>query len=339
MVDYNDKRLSFLWLTLTVLVAPVISGNCSVSSSSSLHNASTSGCALISIHSKNFTLTGVVTFDQSTSITIVGDPSVTNVTCNANSGFKFTHCLNIHLENLRLTNCFVNETFDHFLVDYPFLDTAALYIFNSSNLEISNCGFMSNPSSGVLLYEVTGRVFIKSCHFYANFNNSSTSTNGTCGGLVIMREHIQGKANYTIDSCTFESNSNTKEGLGGGVTVRLGVNSDNTSVTVLNSTFNSNKAYSGAGLFLNHHTSNRSSDIVDVLNVSSTTFSSNTAHGKGGGLYYISKCASVSLLLYFYNCAFDSNLAEWGGGIASYVARRGKLSMTAGLIALMLLIL
>jgi len=64
--------------------------------------------------------------------------------------------------------------------------------------------------------------------------------------------------------------------------------------------------------------------------VSSTTFSSNTADEEGGGLYYLSKCASVSLLLYFYNCAFDSNLAEWGGGIASYVAQRGKLNyMTA----------
>ena len=336
MMTSNKVVLLLTILSVSITSTTSSNGGCdniksySVNSTSQLSELAESplNCALIRILPRSFHLTGVVVFNHSSNLSIIGLDLHTNISCelNINSGFRFDNSVHVHLQNLAFNGCSMNDTVQHYdTVIHPYFDVAAVYFYRSSTIQITNCTFRDSQGTGVILYETTGNNVIKLSKFVKNKPKEIIHPNSTYGGLIVFRDTIEAPAIYVIDSCKFERNNNSIEGLGGGLTFRLGALNSQTNVSIMNSSFSRNKAVAGAGLYLN-----QTRNSTSFITVSDTCFSMNTANKEGGGIYLSNRAPKLSntLFLYLYDCLFVDNFALWSGGLSSYGVN-GRVSIVA----------
>ena len=335
----NKIATAFDLLLLTFLSVSITStassnGGCdsiqsySVNSTSQLAKLAKSplNCTLIRILPHSFHLTGVVVFNHSSNLSIIGLDLHTNISCepNINSGFRFDNSVHVHLKNLAFNGCWMNDTVQHYDTEiHPYIDVAAVYFYRSSTIRITNCTFRDSRGTGVILYETTGNNVIKLSTFVRNKPKGSIRPKSTYGGLIVFRDAIKAPAIYVIDSCKFERNNNSIEGLGGGLTFRLGALNSQTNVSIMNSSFFHNKAVAGAGLYLI-----QTRNSTNLIKVTDTCFSTNVVLQQGGGIYSSNREKSNTLFLYLYDCLFVDNFALWAGGLASYGVN-GTVSIVA----------
>lgn len=311
-----------------------------VNSSSSLFDLAASieglNCSVITVPLNHFILSRVLTFRGLFNLTLIGQPSLTEVSCEGNGGLKFVDCQLIHLDSFMYTGCSVNDTAKHLNPDYNFTDQAAVYFNSSEDIWISNCFFMGNPATGLILYNVVGNVLISLTNFTGSKPRNDrlrASTNMTYGGMIISRDVGLEEANYTINRCVFGSNENFHPMLGGGMTVILGARGSNNSITITECIFVDNRAIQGGGLYLNMATDCR---LLSSVSVKSSTFLSNMATAEGGGMRVLNYAIKETLRVYLHHCVFDTNFAQYGGGLEGYISPRntevfklGKLEITA----------
>lgn len=301
-----------------------IDAHYAVNSSSSLSELVESAekplnCSVITIVSRDLSLSGIVTFERLFNLSIIGEEQGTVISCELNSGFRFVDSLLIYMNNLVFSGCSMNDTKQHFYLNaHPYFDIAAVYFYQSQSIKIENCGFEESPGTGLLLYEVTGTVTLEGTTFRDNKpENSSDLSNFTSGGLLICRDSRKGKATYTIKNCHFERNRNVIRDFGGALTIHFDAAESVSFVNITASTFVENTAVCGAGLYLN-----QASASTNAIGISNTSFISNTADEQGGGIFItaLSEVQPSPLVLDLYACIFTLNFAMWGGGLSSYVA-------------------
>ena len=149
-------------------------------------------------------------FINFTNIVIKRDPNDTgtiNIECPPVSsslsifnGIGFNHGVNISISNLNLSRC------------GPF--SSGLYIFNVTNLEISDSIFHHNTDNGLQMVSCNN-IVVRNCHFYSsvglqpdvNTNLFSTIVFDPSGGVGIgayFRDQVG--VRLSIDNCTFEYN-------------------------------------------------------------------------------------------------------------------------------------
>ena len=302
--------------------------NYTINSTSSLVDLATKTlrCAVINVAADDITLTQLITFKDLFNVSMIGQSPLTEISCSNNSGFKFVDSELVLISNIQFSGCSLIDTVPHSNNSNSHADQAALYVYNSSNITIADCHFINNPATGLMLHEVTGSIHILSCNFSLNKPElEHEELNVTYGGLIIYRDKRTERVSYVVDSCTFSDNNNTLGYLGGGMSVLLNANGSDSSVSINNSIFVDNIGVMGGDLFLLKNKS-----LFGVVDIYDTTFLSNVAIAEGGGLKIMDMAVGV-FKLNLYSCLFDSNFADFGGGIASNMipSGEGRVTITA----------
>lgn len=285
-------------------------------------------CSVIMIVPKNFSLSGIVAFEYSFNLSIVGrQDGGTLVSCAPNSGFSFAHSELILLENLVFSGCSMNDTVDHpHLSKDSYSDIAGVYFYQCDNINVTNCHFKNSPGTGFMLHDA-GNAMIKASNFSDNTpGNTDPSSNFTHGGMIICLSNNTGKMMYMIDGCRFERNNNSLYDFGGGLTLHFGAANSTSLVNITSSAFVDNEAFHGAGIYIN-----LADNSTNAVYVSNTLFEANEAIQEGGGVWMTSwAVADAWIVLHLSYCTFTGNLAKWGGGLSAYVASgNGRMKIAA----------
>ena len=200
------------------------------------------------------------------------------------SGVGFVNSLNISITKLNFMEC------------GPV--TSALYIFNSTNVLISDSTFHHNIDNGIQVI-LGNNICIKNCYFYSNVgmqpdppsNLISTNINSTIGVGLGLFFTDQSDVRVSIENCTFKDNiaykpanyisskdsrpfGYTPFGNGGGVYLQLN-RVQRLSVSIYNCSFYENFAiHQGGGMVMISIDSNNND-----LNISDCLFSKNEVLG------------------------------------------------------------
>lgn len=160
-----------------------------------------------------------------------------------------------------------------------------LYIDNDLPITVTDCTFSDNTatSGGGIYTDNVSTLTVTNCTFSGNAATDS-------GGIYNYRGVL------TVTNCIFKSNSS--EGNGGGIS------SDKGLLTVSDCTFQSNSSGGNGGGV--HALS------LDTLNITSSTFESNTAV-RGGALYKEDGQLKAT------NCTFSGNSSTTGNGGGAYL--------------------
>jgi predicted outer membrane repeat protein len=148
-------------------------------------------------------------------------------------------------------------------------------------------------------------------------NNTSV---GNGGGLYISTKNTIAAGTTTTQTILTITDSvfqnNTSQGKGGGLYVETVGRTANNNVFIDKSSFISNTAYQGGGIYaLTHSPSNRSSQIVTIEN---STFTQNIATHSGGAIYSSNTTVNVNAFntLHVMDSTITGNEATlYGGGI------------------------
>jgi CSLREA domain-containing protein len=184
---------------------------------------------------------------------------------------------------------------------------------NGGTVTITNSTFSANRANlGGGIWNSSGQTLatltVTKSTFLANssnedgggiYNRDGGALTVNSSTISVNRSYKDGGGIYNIGALTvtksiFHRNSSEdSDGAGGGI-----YNDGTTELTVTNSSFSDNSAYSGGGI---HN--------IGTLTVTNSTFSANSATAYGGGIYN-------SYTLYVTDGTFTTNSAEsYGGGI------------------------
>jgi predicted outer membrane repeat protein len=178
---------------------------------------------------------------------------------------------------------------------------AGISIFNSSP-KLSNCSFEENTANsyGGGLYENNSNLIVYDCAFIENSAHDG-------GGL------FSEKGNIILNNCTFTENI---AGMNGG-----GLNNLDCISSIIKSEFTKNSANTGGGIY---HSADQQSKI-EYITIIDCTFNENKAINNGGGINCSksSKVYDKSIFPLITNCTFTANETDSHGGgiyIGSYTS-------------------
>ena len=223
----------------------------------------------------------------------------------------------------------------------------ALSILRCGAVRISAVTIRDSIGSGLSLYENHGNALISGSSFINNTLITPTSTEidnqilGGSGVVIYVSLYVKKPRIYHFTHCNFSENVaksvhysffpsissdgvlEEQKGRGAGMLVYLR-QTNHTTVLIVDSVFERNQAYLGAG-FSASIRGNGKGNEVRVVN---TTFTQNGCQqikasgnivGLGGGAYlsfeYLIKAMYADHLIQFNSVLFDSNCAETGGGV------------------------
>ena len=201
----------------------------------------------------------------------------------SNVGLKFVRITNLSISGIRVVNCgaFANSTTRSNETSMAIFRTA-VYILNSTDVNVESSAFINNRGVGLVLYDVNGYVSIQNTNFTNNFvpEDEQLKYHGG-GGLYI--EHTY--CTPGLVACDYRSNS-----------------------------YNNDSEYRISGCnFVNNSATTppelSPSEFVHQLGTDSKHF------GSGGGLQIILKGISSGNTFMVNSCTFENNSAEFGGGI------------------------
>ena len=294
-------------------------------------------CANITILD-SLTLSQTLVLDSSQDLVLAGSLETSVITCDSGIGVVFTNSQRVQLQRLQFTGCSVKCPNDS-ANNYPLVDIAALCVYQTHNVNITDCSFVDGKGTGVILNDVTGTSVFTNTTF-ARRKIQDRHTNQTSGGLLIKRVRDKSKVTYTIDSCSFTDNANHAiygcygenhpRGLGGGLHFhQLQAAESSTSVVyVTGSRFLENFSVQGGGMHV-YQSANKSSVYVSIRN---SSFESNNVTREGGGLWLtqVKGCLNCVCKLEITESNFTNNSGNWGGGVAMFSGNLdGSVSMAA----------
>ena len=179
---------------------------------------------------------------------------------------------------------------------------SALFIINSTNIQLRESCFYRNVGTGFFLYQVDGHVVIEKCGFLENAVPEEERTVISGGGGISIHFTCSSSVypecsnRYEIKDCIFRNNRATSTEVYRRIILfRLSSN-------------NGPFEYSDEGGGVDMHLSGHS-----LISISNCTFSKNSANYGGGVYIHLYNYAHDTNIL-IYACKFTENLAVRSGG-------------------------
>ena len=216
---------------------------------------------------------------------------------------------------------------------------AAVVIWNSVEINFTNCVFKHNKQAGLCGYD--SGVVIDSCHFLNNTPSHpiwpTHPTSGGGGASFLFRNAISlsviiRSSYFTLNSVTtsnlrnFEASFSTpcscNNTHGGGLLIAFQHVASRCRVVIQDTIFSSNSATFGGGMYF------ADSDMTSRNNFSITnsTFLRNMAAEAGGGLMFTRLDTSSSITAIFKNCTVSENQSERGAGMNVFFMNKNEKS-------------
>ena len=290
-----------------------------------------------------------------------------HVKCEPEAGLTFLHSSNITIKNILFSGCGAihNSTSRNFTSKpFSFLQFhASLYFLFCKDVFLYQIEVSSSNGIGVIMYSTGGTNSIQYSNFSSNTENNLAYPGG--GGLYIefpycvpsdlgcsnrpsyIPTEYQSGSHYEIYSCLFHNNTaditdqnnytfilpqksnHLAFGRGGGLSVYFKGHSTNNTIIVNQSTFVSNEALWGGGVFVEYQDYSQ----YNNFEIYSSNIENNTCYnedsptsGTGGGgarsafIFFENTHVRYNHLA-FENCLFLGNKAYFGGGLSFYTAR------------------
>ena len=302
-------------------------------------------------------------FHNLTNVTISGAGyKLTKILCDFGTGLGFFNVNNLIVANFTLLGGgkIMNSTSINTTSGEVAVFRVAMYLMDCSNVTIEGLMITNSNGTGLVMYDVTGKINIVNSVFQYNMPLETEEFPGD-GGVSILFTHcksgdtqlcnrttITNNTTYNIQTCTFLSNVATLSkytqllqplpyatvhqqfGYGGGLSIMMRGIAQNNIVIIKDCKFLCNQAIWGGGLFiglLDESVDNHfilENIIFDSNFLSPHEFQNIT--GTGGGavkisLTPISHISSYNTTFNFSSCTFLNNVADLGGGVSLELSR------------------
>lgn len=305
----------------------------------------------ITISARTLTLRRTANFNQPmlTSVTILGSHSMITCITEKEVGLEFNSIGNVHMENLTLSQCGSSMR-----VSKNTSIMSAVHIRRSGDVVLKNVVISHSNGSGLNMQQPRGNVAVQNCNFTNNTirDDHNLRQRRILGGNgVILYIKTGTPQDYQFTDCKFAWNmansvtynfilsASTEEqrarerGRGGGMVITVNSVSIGQRISIINSEFEENNAFLGAGL--SAEIEGRGRD--NMLNLTGTKFTRNGCRGSigiGGGVYlsyeHLSNDSSyLNYSMYLERVQFRSNCAHLGGGAYFFSDRTDKSSSTS----------
>ena len=313
----------------------------------------TSDSVEIEIFHHGINLTKALNFTSITNLAIVGTDN-SFIQCNTSgSGLSFVNVAGLSLNCIQLFGCGAETDYYPLSNQSTPTEVSALYLFNCSDVNITDTLIQRSNGTGILIMNTYGNVLIENTRVlesYLEINSSGLVYGGSglsiqfnpCPQTIsyqvpaIVKSHSYSSA-YTIRNLLCKGNrgraqksqvfSCGQSKVGGGAWIVLGINTGNVKISIMDSTFEDNHVEScGAGLLISLYNSSYN-NTVSMMNA---IIQNNIVGGQevGGGLQILySPCFIESSIssnvvgtstVKFVSCNFDNNRALSGGGVNIY---------------------
>ena len=311
----------------------------------------TSDSVEIEIFHHGINLTKALNFTSITNLAIVGTDN-SFIQCNTSgSGLFFVNVAGLSLNCIQLIGCGAETDYYPLSNQSTPTEVSALYLFNCSDVNITEALVQRSNGTGILIMNTYGNVLIENTRVLKSYLEASISELVYGGsGLSIQFNpcpqtlgthqppeyvHSNVPTSYTIKNLWCNSNRGevgknqsspcNSVRSGGGAWIVLGVNTTDINITIFHSTFKDNHVEScGAGLLIYLYNSSYNNNITIV----DTIIQNNTVGSKqvGGGLQIIYSVCSIGTIpanvhistVRFMSCNFENNRALSGGGVGIY---------------------
>ena len=334
-----------------------------------------SGFVQIVIEPGQYNLTKRFVFQGKSSLAILGHGNRAVIECHPLAGIAFNRSTNILMENLSFVSCgarhlSTSRNFTSSYLSCLHFQVALLFLV-SEDITLTKINVHSSNGTGVAFLNAIGDVMITDSMIV---NNTANGTGNLPGGGGIYAEFSQcitpamtckselsntyiSNATYNITGCQFDGNeASTGEfnithhfsppscdnqfsfGRGGGLALLFKEGAKDNYISLINCSFHSNRAKSGAGVQVNIEDGSQN----NTVKLASTTFVSNICYkqvvppstfstGGGAALFFrlSPEVESNSNKIVFEFCNFTQNEAYQGGGIAILATSvASKLALT-----------
>lgn len=200
------------------------------------------------------------------------------VSCTQGAGLSFINCFNIKLQGLMILYCSALQvSTSHNTSKVPFMKfPVSLYFLLCQNISLTNVIISSSSGTGIAVYATGGYNYFNECIFTMN-GTPDDNTFPSGGGLYIEFPFFSPPANESVPNAFFT----------------------NAVYEITHSHFEQNVAHMW-------HPINYMYLLPQVTN--------HLSFGKGGGLsIFFNRANSCNVTV--TECLFESNTAEWGGGL------------------------
>ena len=213
------------------------------------------------------------------------------INSNTGSAIHFTGNSNNTFKNITFENNEANDMYSSYWRNYP--SGGAVSFSNNTNSTFENCNFTGNSANSDY-YGGGGAVYFES----SKGNGTSTFTNvnfvnntGKNGGAVYVGDDWE---NITFEDSNFTQNTGY---VGGSIYLT------NSSVNLVNDSFESNNANKSGGAIYNNQ---------GFVNVTGSSFDNNNANKSGGAIYFYENSTGE-----IHSSNFTNNSASnfYGGGV------------------------
>ena len=291
----------------------------------------------IDIETKELLLNDLISFKNFASLNITSNVNLSDtrvlITSNFSQmnaktcGLQFYNITNLTLFGIAMSEC-------EYFVDYISIRRyTALHVHLSANVLISNVLISEVQGTALIVSDTDGFVVIENSLFKNNTYSEMPKNNTTFAGGILLqfnRSYIERITEYYVQNCTFQENKHLKKldngppndilygyGMGGGMSVIFMNSIEQVNVFVENCSFIDNKAYSGAGLYVDFQDSSSNNTIT----VKESCFKLNDAFVGGGMSIGMAKLQESNLTfnrVVMQDNVFNNNFAHYGGGTAIF---------------------
>eukprot|EP00111_Clytia_hemisphaerica_P003973 TCONS_00011380-protein len=265
-------------------------------------------CIILKNSVESYPLNVSILIHSSINFAIQSQNQTSNIDCQGKPyNISITHCSNINFKGISFTNCpsFSNEdsilTFDH-----------------SINIQLTNIIFHGNESQNIL---------IKDC---GNVGMNSLKANRI---RILYQDVYASSGDIQISNSNFSSGNNqfpsegakaaeTRYGKGGGISMFLMNDINNTLINISQCRFDGNSAIYGGGLYLYLE----KGTFNNRLTLNETYFTNNNSSTSGGALYIADFSSSPdSNQIIICNSNFTNNFCDFNAGGSAIYAYNGYL--------------
>ena len=233
---------------------------------------------------QNFTMIGAEIWNENTNAWDIPIPT-SEIRCRGSFGFEIIFSYEVSIQNLLFTNCGAIHRQGGRKQQFK----TVLSI--EEVVDLSASGIVIQNSTG---YGITGRNILGTSiitHSIFMFNRGDRTFYG--GNVRIdYAECPQGnyKSTFVIESSRFLHGYNSpahRQSTGSGLTISIGINCSNISISIDNITASDNEGLDGGNLALLC----RSDDITSSVHLSNSWIMNGYAHGGGGAIYILTDSA------------------------------------------------
>ena len=308
-----------------------------------------------------------LSFHNFTNITIYGAGSdLTEIKCSFGTGLGFFNVTRLVLANLtlfgggRITNSISFDTAGDDMTVFR----VALYLLDCNNVTIEGLVISNSNGTGLIMYDVTGKIDMISSVF--QFNEPVKTEQFGGGGVSIFLtdcESAQGNTVqcilpgpfYNIQNCIFYANNATsllrtkifnptinaqnQFGYGGGLNFMTRGTHHNLTIAIKDCNFTKNHAIRGGGLSIRLYNQPSRYQIMLIKSIFDSNYLPVDGHvhvnatRTGGGAVRIEifpkhNSGSLDTNITVRNCTFQNNTAIFGGGVSIELLREDSIATT-----------